>query len=168
MSLLLGSALSSSSFASFRRTPRGSNRYGHGPNSFKGTNQISYIATIKIYVICIAFLRYKIFHTTATWTSRHINYPRNPCCAKFLNHCLRHSCRPLLSPEVDFLSKMPFLLGCHGLPSLKMGFFLLGAMGYPVLKWGCFFFFFFSSGEKLQFLRNITCKRLNNDSAAVL
>ena len=44
------------------------------------------------------------------------------------------------------------LLGCHGLPSLKMGLV---------------FFFFFSSGEKLQFLRNFACIRLNNDAAAV-
>ena len=41
------------------------------------------------------------------------------------------------------------LLGCHWLPSLKMGFL------------------FFSSGEKLQFVRNIACIRLNNNAAAV-
>ena len=40
------------------------------------------------------------------------------------------------------------------------------AMGYPVLKWASFFFFFFSS-EKLQFLRNIACIRLNNDADGV-
>ena len=43
------------------------------------------------------------------------------------------------------------LLGCHGRPSLKMGLV----------------FFFFSSGEKLQFLRNFACIRFNNDAAAV-
>ena len=48
------------------------------------------------------------------------------------------------------------LLGCHGLPSHKMG-----------LVFFSFFFFSFSSGEKLQFLRNFACIRLNNDAAAV-
>ena len=49
------------------------------------------------------------------------------------------------------------LLGCYGLPSLKMGlvFFFF------------FSFFLFSSGEKLQFLRNFACIRLNDDAAAV-
>ena len=37
------------------------------------------------------------------------------------------------------------------------------ACGNPVLKWG----WFFSSREKLQFLRNIVCIGLNNDAAAV-
>ena len=67
-----------------------------------------------------------------------------------------------------------YLLGCHGLPSLKMGlfFFLLGCHGLPSLKM-CFFFFVFFfflvfSRDKLQILRNIACIRLNNDAAAVL
>ena len=49
-------------------------------------------------------------------------------------------------------SPFKLLLSCHGRPSLKMGFVFL---------------FFFSSREKLQFLRNIACIRLNNDAAAV-
>ena len=39
------------------------------------------------------------------------------------------------------------LLGCHGLARIKMGFFF--------------------SSEKLQFLCNIACIRLNSDAAAV-
>ena len=59
------------------------------------------------------------------------------------------------------------LLGCHGLPSLKWGwfFFYWDAMGYPVLKLGWLFFPVFSR-EKLHFLRHIACI-INNDAAAV-
>ena len=44
--------------------------------------------------------------------------------------------------------------------------FLLGYLWKSSLKWASLVFFL--SSEKLQFLRNITCIRLNNDATAVL
>ena len=62
----------------------------------------------------------------------------------------RVACRfRALSVDEECNNLIGLLLGCHGLPSLKMGLVV-----------------FFSS-EKLQLLRNIVCIRFNNDPAAV-
>ena len=70
------------------------------------------------------------------------------------NKC-EHNSKIVMGIGVSFYSLLctGFVVGYIGMTSYWV------VMGYPVLKWGyCFFFsflFFFSSSEKLQFLRNM-------------
>ena len=75
-----------------------------------------------------------------------VMYRRSPQTADFYHFtlfCAEDSKRTKMKHARAKRAEFLFLLGCHGLPSLKMGLvFYWVAMGYPVLKWGWFFFFF--------------------------